>query len=137
MAEVGFWQSIVRDVTGHGMFGGKFQIRLVLQPLIGVVLGVRAGFRDARRGREPYFASLLLDHGKRLAILKEGLRGAIVPLCVAFLIDGILQYLILHHVRPVEAVIVGTCLVFVPFVFARELANRAWRVSHHRRTVRT
>src|SRR5262249_7941544 len=47
MAEVGFWQSMVRDLPGHGMFGGKFQIRLVLQPLLGFLLGDPP--RDPRR----------------------------------------------------------------------------------------
>src|SRR5215831_14518983 len=34
MAHPGFWDSMVRDVTGPGMLGGKFQFRLILQPFV-------------------------------------------------------------------------------------------------------
>ena len=38
MANVGFWEGIVRDLGGRGLLGGKFQLRLILQPLIAVLL---------------------------------------------------------------------------------------------------
>jgi hypothetical protein len=134
MAEVGFWDTMIRDLTGRGMFGGKHQIRLVLQPLVAFLLGIRLGVRDAKHGRDPYFASLFRSHGHKLELLREGLRDAIVPLCVAFIVDGILQYLILHYVRPLAAVVVGTALVFVPYVIGRELGNRI-RQTRHRRQI--
>jgi hypothetical protein len=130
MAELNFWEGMVRDLTGRGLLGGKHQIRLVLQPLVALALGMRIGVRDAKHGRDPYFARLFHSHGERMKILKEGLRDAIVPLCLAFVLDGILQFLILHYVRPLAAVIVGGLLVFVPFVIGRALSNRIWHTRH-------
>ena len=59
MAHPGFWDSIVRDLTGRGMFGGAFQFRLILQPLAAVILGVRLGIKDAKRGDTPFFTALV------------------------------------------------------------------------------
>jgi len=133
MARLGFFEGIVRDLTGPGMFGGKFQIRLGLQPLLAFLLGIRHGVRDAKHGRPPFFMSLFQGQGQGWPLLKAGVRDAIIPLCLAFIIDGILQRMILGYVRPMAAVIVGTLLVFVPFVIGRGLGNRIARPGRNRR----
>ncbi len=131
MADVSFFEGIGRDLTGRGMFGGRFQIRLILQPVLAFLLGVRFGLRDAKAGKRAFLMSLVDAHD-RWPILKQGLRDAIVPLCVAFVIDGILQRLINGHVRPMAAVVVGALLVFLPFVIGRGLSNRIWTHGHGR-----
>jgi hypothetical protein len=132
MADVGLFDGIWRDLTGRGMFGGKFQIRLILQPLVALLLGARLGIRDAKQGKaDPFFMSLVHGGSARWPILKQGLRDAIVPLCVALVLDGILQHLILGHVRPLGAVVVGSLLVFLPFVVGRGLSHRIWTHGHH------
>jgi hypothetical protein len=40
---LGSWESMVRDLSGDGMFGGSFQWRLLLQRLPAIVLGIRIG----------------------------------------------------------------------------------------------
>lgn len=136
MTHVGFWEGIGRTLTGPGMLGGKFQIRLIAQPLVAMILGIRMGVRDAKHGKPPFFASIVghahdASGASRLAILRQGLRDAIVPLCLAFILDGILQYLILGRVRPAAAVVDGLLLVFVPFVLLRGLSQRVWSHGHH------
>jgi hypothetical protein len=116
------------------MFGGKFQIRLVLQPLLAIILGLRFGLRDAKAGRQPFFHALAHGEGHRGALLKHAARDAIVPLIVAVIIDAILQQLINHRIRPLAAVIVGVILVFLPFLIARAVANRVWTHGHPRRS---
>ena len=135
MAHVGLFDGIWRDLTGRGMFGGKFQIRLIAQPLVALLLGVRLGLRDAKQGKEPFFMTLVDPKHDRRANLKEGLRDAIVPLCVAFVLDGILQRMILGHIRLMGAVVVGSLLVFLPFLIGRGLSNRIWTHGHHLRQI--
>lgn len=130
-AHVGLFEGVWRDLTGRGMFGGKFQIRLIAQPLIAMLLGVRFGVRDAKAGKPAFFMTLVDAKHDRSANLKQGLRDAIVPLCVAFVLDGILQRIILGHIRPLGAVIVGSLLVFLPFLIGRGLSNRIWTHGHH------
>jgi hypothetical protein len=136
MAHPGFFDSIARDLGGPGMFGGKFQIRLILQPIVAIVLGLRAGIADAKAGRAPFIKELVLahEHRSRRAALKEAVRDALVPLIVAFLIDSILQHMINGRVRPLVALIVGGLLVFLPFLIMRALANRAWTHGHRGRS---
>ncbi|HVT10273.1 MAG TPA: hypothetical protein VHO67_22590 [Polyangia bacterium] len=131
MTHVGFWEGIARDLTGRGMLGGRFQIRLILQPMVAMILGVRLGIRDAKEGKPAFFMSFVTGGRGRWAILRQGLRDAIVPLCVAFVLDGILQEIILHRVRPAAAVVVGLLLVFLPFVLMRGISNRIWSHRHH------
>jgi hypothetical protein len=116
------------------MFGGKFQLRLVLQPLIAIILGLRFGVRDAKAGKPPFFHALAHGDGHRGALLKQAARDAIVPLIVAVIIDSILQQLINHRIRPLAAVIVGGILVFLPFLIVRALANRVWTHGHSGRS---
>ena len=112
------------------MFGGRFQIRLILQPVLAILLGIRFGIRDAKAGRLPFFQSLLHEKGDRGKILKDAARDALIPLVVALIIDSILQHLINGRVRPFAAAVVGGILVFVPFLIVRALVNRAWTHGH-------
>jgi len=130
VASPGFFESIARDLTGPGMFGGKFQFRLVLQPLIAIVLGLRFGVRDAKAGKLPFFQALARGKGERGGLLKQAARDAFIPLVVAVVIDSILQQLINHRIRPLASLIVGGILVFLPFLIVRALANRVWTHGH-------
>lgn len=131
MANLGFFDSLARDLSGPGMFGGKFQIRLILQPLLAMLLGLRFGLRDAKQGKLPFFLALREDKAGRGALLRQAARDAIVPLGIALVIDSILQYMINGHVRPLAAVIVGGLLVFLPFLIVRALSNRIVTHGHH------
>jgi hypothetical protein len=53
--------------------GGPMTFRLILQPLMATLLAVRAGLKDAREGRPPYFWTLVTDSAQRLDLLREGL----------------------------------------------------------------
>jgi hypothetical protein len=130
MADVGFFEGIARDLTGRGLLGGKFQIRLILQPLVAILLGLKFGIRDAKSGHRPFFQRLVAGDEHRGHLFKQSLRDAIIPLCIAFILDSILQKMILGHIRPAAAIIVGGLLVYLPFVIVRALANRAWTHRH-------
>ena len=130
MAHPGFWNSITRDLAGRGMFGGSFQIRLVLQPLAAIILGARVGIKDAKRGDVPFFQALFRGKGERRHLLFKAIRDAALPLTVAFVIDAILQHMINGRIRPMAAVMVGGLLVFLPFLIVRAIANRLWTHGH-------
>lgn len=131
MADLGFLDSIGRDLSGRGMFGGKFQIRLILQPLLAMLLGLRLGIKDAKLGKAPFFLALRDAKGGRGKLLGQAAREAIIPLAVALLIDSILQHMINGRVRPLAALVVGGLLVFLPFLIVRALSNRIWTHNHH------
>jgi hypothetical protein len=130
MAYPGFWDSIARDMSGRGMFGGSFQFRYILQPLAAIILGARIGIRDAKRGDLPFFQALVQGKGERGELLAKAVRDAALPLGLAFVVDSILQKIINHHIRPLVALFVGGVIVFIPFLIVRALANRIWTHGH-------
>lgn len=126
MANLSLFESIGRDLSGPGMFGGRFQLRLILQPLAAILLGLRFGIRDAKAGKLPFFQELSAKNGNPGMLLKEAARDAIIPLVIALVLDSILQQMINGRIRPLASVIVGGLLVFLPFLIVRALSNRVW-----------
>jgi hypothetical protein len=125
-----FFEAIGADLGGRGIFGGSFQLRLILQPLLAMLLGLRFGIRDAKQGRAPILKAVGEGRGGRGHLLARAARDAIVPLIVALVLDCILQQMINGRIRPLAAVIVGSLLVFLPFLIVRAVANRIWRHRH-------
>jgi hypothetical protein len=117
MADVGLWDSIVRDLAVNGHF------RAVLQPAVAIILGIRLGLTD--EGHAPALVCRLA-HSARWKRAGQRLHDVLFPLGVALLVDGILQYLTLGRMRPVAALIVGALLAWLPFAATRELTSRLW-----------
>jgi hypothetical protein len=129
MAYPDFWDSIARDLTGPGMFGGKFQIRLIIQPLAAMLLGVRIGLRDAKLRRIPFFEALFRGKGERAALLAKAIRDAIIPLAIAVLVDSILQHND-QRAHPCGRGVRGGRAVCLPFLIVRGVSNRIWTHGH-------
>lgn len=124
MDDTVFWQDIVRDLSGRG------QIRLVLQPALAIVLGIRIGLSDARSGASPFVRNLVESKDERWRLFGQSLRFAWMPLTFAFVVDCVLQFLTLGRIRPLGAVVVGFLLVYLPFTIARGLSNQVHRRRH-------
>ncbi len=123
MEDVGFWEGIARDLTGKG------QLRLIVQPAIAIILGIRLGMRDAKAGHEPFLLRLFTGQ-QRGKLFKDSLTDVLLPLTLGFCLDLVLQYITLHRVRPLAAVIVAALLVWLPFAISRALTNRVWKRRH-------
>ena len=125
MADVGFWEGIVEVASGRG------QLRLILQPLIATIVGLKLGITDAKLGRDPFLLRLARAGRKdRRALAREAARKVLVPFALAIVIDGVLQYLMLGYIRPVAALVMGVLLIWIPFSLARSIANRIYRRTH-------
>jgi hypothetical protein len=121
----GFWQGIIEVASGRG------QLRLILQPLIAMIVGIRVGITDAKLHRDPFIERLALsDRKSRRTLAKQAARSVLLPFCLAVVFDGILQYLMLGYVRPMAALIMGVLLIWIPFALARSITNRIWRLRH-------
>ena len=119
--DVGFWDGIVDVASGKG------QLRLVLQPLIAIILGVRLGIADAKEGKAPFLMRLFKTSKHRAKLAREAAADVIIPFTVAVVIDGILQYYALGYVRPAAAIVMGALLIWLPFSISRALTNRIYR----------
>lgn len=124
MADIGFWEGLVRGLSGKGQF------RLILQPAMALLLGIRLGIADAKEGKAPFLFRLFSTRHERWGLFKQSLSDAAMPLILGLVMDGILQYLTFNRVRPLQAVVVGTLLVWLPFTGSRGLTNRIWKHAH-------
>lgn len=111
---------------------GPMSLRFILQPIMAAILGIRAGIHDARQGTPPFFWSLRTRREGWEQLLKQALGQLAIPLIVAIVLDGVVQYMLFQKIRVLGAVILGTILMGLPYTFARGLANRI--VSARRRS---
>ncbi len=121
------WSRIAHDLAGR--VTGPLQLRLVLQPTVAAILAIRAGLRDARAGRPPYFRTVWTDRSRRGRLLREGLGDVAKVLGLALVLDVVYQLIVLRWVYPGEALLMALLLAFVPYLLLRGVANRwaRWR----------
>ena len=107
-----------------GRIGGPLTFRLILQPLMAVILGVRAGLADARAGRPAYFWTILTSPAARRDLLREGWKAVARVFVLAVVIDIVYQLIVFRWVYPGELLILAFLLACVPYLLVRGPANR-------------
>ena len=120
-----FFRDLPRRLTGPG------RMRFIFQPIVAVLLGIRAGKADAAAGRAPYVLGLIFGHANRAAMLKDALTDLSTLIAVAILLDAVSQFLILHEVFPGAALVVGPVLIAIPYALSRALSNRWFTLRNH------
>ena len=115
--------------------GGPMTFRIILQPTMAALLAFRAGLKDAREGRPPYFWTLLTRPEQRADLLREGWRAVARVVFLAIIMDVIYQLVVLRWVYPLELILVVILLAFVPYVFLRGLVTRMVRRLRSKRKV--
>jgi hypothetical protein len=101
--------------------------RFILQPVVAVLLAVRAGCRDARQGRPAFFWTAVREPTQRLFLMRQLWKDVGKLFLVAVVLDVIYQILALPWVYPVQTLIVATLLAIVPYLVFCGLANRFMR----------
>ena len=115
--------AILDELTSR-LSGGPFRFRLIVQPVMAAILGVRAGVADAKSGMSPFILGLLTRRAVSKSHVKTALRHLTVPVLIATVLDALVQYIMFGHIRPLTALIVGTLLMSTPYSLARALSNR-------------
>ena len=122
-----------------GRIGGPFSFRLILQPLVAAIIGLRAAAKDARAQRPPFGWSLFTVHENRRALLKEGWKETSRVFIVAVILDVIYQIIVLHWIYPGQLLLVASLLALLPYALVRGSANRIiklWLSNKSRRMQR-
>jgi hypothetical protein len=116
-----FWHNLVDRTTGPMKF------RLILQPSMATITGIRDGLQDARTGRSAYLMTVLANPHERVGLLREGLNATARIIALGLVMDTIYQALVLRTFYPFEALVVALLLAFVPYLVIRGLVVRAYR----------
>ena len=112
---------------------GPVSFRFTVQPIMATILAIRAGVRDARAGRPPFFWGMLTHAGQRRKLLYGGLKELRNLFILGVVLDVIYQLSVHRFIYPLELVFTVTLLVFVPYLLIRGPANRVARLYLRRR----
>jgi hypothetical protein len=107
--------------------GGPMTFRIILQPLMAILLAIRAGMADAREGRPPYFWTLITEPSRRADLLREGWKAIARVFVLAVIMDLIYQLIVERWFYPGEAIIVAIVLAVVPYLILRGIVTRLVR----------
>ena len=122
------WEGLVSRSTG------PLKFRFVLQPSVAIILAVRAGLRDWRQGKAPFFWDFLADPSNRKSLFRDFKKSVGKLFLLACLLDFIYQIIVLHWFYPFDAIIIATLLAIVPYLLVRGPVNRiatALKLSPH------
>jgi hypothetical protein len=108
-------------------FTGPMKFRLLLQPAMAIFLAIRAGLKDAREGKPPYFWAIFTDPGERRAMLENGWKSVGKVFILAIVLDVVYQIIVQRWVYPGETVLVAIILAIVPYLLVRGPVNRIAR----------
>ena len=116
------WENLVGRAHGPMMF------RLLLQPAVAIFFATRAGLRDARAGRTPYFWGLVYDPANRREMLRAGWKDVGKVFVLALILDVVYQVIVSRWVYPGEVLIVAAVLALVPYLLVRGVVTRFARL---------
>jgi hypothetical protein len=119
-----------------GRVHGPLTFRFLLQPAIAIFLAVRAGLRDAREDRPPYFWALLYKSGHRREMLRDGWRDVGKVFVIAVALDIVYQMLVLRWVYPGETLVIAAALALLPYLLFRGVVTRVARLVRGARPAR-
>ena len=112
----------IEDLVGRN--SGPLHFRLFVQPLMAMLLAIRAGWADAWEGQPIFFWTLFREPKRTAAMLRNLWQIAGKVFLVAVVLDVIYQIVVFHWVYPVETVIVATVLALIPCLVVRAIGNR-------------
>lgn len=107
---------------------GPLAFRLVVQPMVGALLAIRAGVRDARAGRPPHGWAILTDPLRRNELLRESWHDVARLFMVSVIIDMIYEIIVFRWIYIGQALIVASILALPSYLLIRGPANRLARL---------
>jgi hypothetical protein len=111
-----------------GRLDGPLTFRLLMQPAVAVILAIRAGLRDAREGRPPYFFwSVFTNPVRRPELFRLVWQDVGKVFVVAIALDVIYELIVYRWVYPGQALIVATVLAIIPYLLIRGPITRVAR----------
>lgn len=122
------WQDLA------GRESGPLTLRLIIQPTVALILAIRAGLKDGRHERLPYFWNILFNPADRKDLLREGWKDVGKLFIMASLLDVVYQLMVERWVYPLETLVVALVLAILPYILFRSLTGRLARRWLHRHT---
>lgn len=134
-------EDLLKQTLEHilGRMSGPMWLRIIIQPLVSFIIGVRAGVQDAHTGQPPFGWSVLSGHTQRRTLLKQAWRDIARVFIASIVLDLIYQIFVLRWIYPLQAMFVATVLACTPYALARGPINRlvrAWQAHLKKNTLK-
>lgn len=115
-----------------GRLDGPMHFRFIVQPLVAMLLGIRAGVRDARAGEPPFLWTVARVPERRRERVLGGLRDLSSVLLLAAVLDAAYQLVVHRGIYVFELLFTVAVLALVPYALVRGPAGRlvAWKQRH-------
>lgn len=115
-----------------GRLDGPMHFRFIVQPLVAMLLGVRAGLRDARAGEPPFLRAVARLPERRRERVLGALRELASILVVATVLDAAYQVVVHRGIYLVELLLTVAVLALLPYALVRGPTSRvvAWKQRH-------
>jgi hypothetical protein len=110
-----FLARVCEMLAGRGT--GPMKLRLMIQPTVAAIFAIRAGLRDAREGRRPYFFwSAFTKSARGRELFQRAWRDVGKVFIGAVALDVIYELIVYRWVYPMQALLVATILAIVPYL---------------------
>jgi hypothetical protein len=114
---------------------GLFHFRFVMQPLVAIVIAVRAGLRDAAAHQPAYLWAIVSDASSRRLRLASGWKDIGRVAIIALMLDSAFQLVVFRWIYPLQAIIIACTLAIIPYLIIRgptaRIARRLREVRCH------
>jgi hypothetical protein len=107
-----------------GRLGGPLTLRFIVQPAVAAGFAIRAGLRDANKGRPPYFWAMFTNSAHRGDLLREAWSDVRTVFIIAVVLDVIYALIVHHWVYPAQTLLVAATLAIVPYLLIRGPVSR-------------
>jgi len=112
---------------------GPFSFRFILQPIMGALLGIRAGIRDARLEKHPYFWWMIKHREHRIESIKNGWKDVVRLFILAAVLDMLVHWLMFKWIYPLEALLVGFFLAVPSYLLFRGPTTRIVQLRNRKK----
>jgi hypothetical protein len=114
--------------------GGPLNFRLVIMPLVIAFLAVKAGVKDAREGRPPFFWTLITKPLERRLLVRSALKDAGRIFIVAVVLDTAYQLFVLRAFYLGEMLVVAVACTILPYLLVRSAVSIPMRRIYRNRS---
>lgn len=113
---------------------GPMSFRLYLQPVMSLVYAIIAGIKDAKGGKAPFMAALILGKEDRKESLKELWKDVGKVFILAVIMEVIFEIIEFKTVHPFEVIKVSFFLAIVPYLIFRGIVDRIVSIFIRKKT---
>ena len=114
--------------------GGPLNFRLVIMPLVVAFLAVKAGVKDAREGRPPFFWTLVTKTLERRQLVRSALKDIGRIFIVAVVLDTAYQLFVLRTFYLGEMLVVAVACTILPYLLVRTAVSIPMRRIYRNRS---